>query len=260
MATILTIEAKMAYDFEAAADLLLQVELARVAGQDVREDRLFTTPVNDFTRVPAEQAFGTRAWMQAEGRFEATYRATVAIDRPDPGFESLTADPPRALTGEATGFLMPSRYCPSDEFEAFVSAEFAGLSGGPLILAIRDWIGTHFTYVAGVSTAATTARESFVQRRGVCRDYAHVMVALARAAGIPARVASGYAPRVDPPDFHLVAEVWLEDAWHLVDPTGMASASELALVGVGRDAADVSFLTSYGLATLVSQTVAVAAG
>ena len=258
--TLVQIEAKLSYDLDAPSDLLLQVELARAAGQTIQTDALFTTPVTDFTRVPGEQALGTRAWMRAEGRFEATYTATARIDRPDPDFETLTADPPRALTGEATSFLMPSRYCPSDEFEAFVADQFEGLTGGALIMAMRDWIADHFTYAPGVSTSATTARDTFVQRRGVCRDYAHVMVALARAAGIPARVASGYAPRVDPPDFHMVAEVWLEDAWHLVDPTGMASASDLALVGVGHDAADVSFLTSYGLATLVFQSVTVTEG
>ncbi|MFO6465704.1 transglutaminase-like domain-containing protein [Jannaschia sp. KMU-145] len=253
----LKIDARLAYDLAQPTDLLLQVELARIAGQEIREDSLSTTPVEDFVRIPAEAALGTRAWMQADGQFQMTYLATVEITRPDPAFAQLQAPPPRALTGEATSFLMPSRYCPSDEFEAFVADEFGGLTGGPLIAALSDWVQETFTYTPGASTSATTARESFVQRRGVCRDYAHVLVALARAGGVPARVASAYAPDVDPPDFHMVAEVWLEDAWHLVDATGMSTASELALIGVGRDAADVSFLTSYGLAELVSQSVEV---
>ena len=155
---------------------------------------------------------------------------------------------------------MPSRYCPSDEFNAFVMAEFGEISGGPLIIAMRDWIMESFTYVPGSSTAATTARESFVKRQGVCRDYAHVLIALSRAAGIPARIASVYAPDVDPPDFHAVAEIWLEGAWHLVDATGMARASEMVVIGVGRDAADVSFLTSFGQADMLTQTVNVRLG
>ncbi len=127
-------------------------------------------------------------------------------------------------------------------------------------MAQRDWIEGCFSYVPGASTASTTARESFVQRQGVCRDYAHVLIALSRAAGIPARMASVYAPDVDPPDFHAVAEVWLENAWHLVDATGMAQPSHIAVIGVGRDAAEVSFMTSFGAANMLSQSVDVRRG
>lgn len=254
---LLNIESTLSYDFAAPSDLLLQIELARMAGQDVRDDALLTTPVKDFARIEGEDALGVRAWMMAEGRLDVTYRATVDVTRPDPDLRALRASPPRTMTGEATSYLMPSRYCPSDEFMAFVEAEFGGLAGGEMIAAQRDWIERSFSYVPGSSTAATTARESFVQRRGVCRDYAHVLVTLSRAAGIPARVASVYAPDVDPPDFHAVAEVWLEGAWHLVDATGMAQPSHIAVIGVGRDAADVSFMTSFGEAVMLSQSVEV---
>ncbi|WP_299813778.1 transglutaminase family protein [uncultured Jannaschia sp.] len=253
----LIINAELSYDFDMPSDVLLQVELAHVAGQTVREEALFTTPVTDFRRIPGEQAFGQRAWMRAEGRLDITYKAQVVVDRPDSDFSQLQASPPRSMTAEATSYLMPSRYCPSDEFQAFTAAEFGNLTGGPLIAAMRDWIDRNFSYVSGSSNVATTARETFVQRQGVCRDYAHVMIAFARAAGIPARIASVYAPHVDPPDFHAVAEVWLEDAWHLVDATGMAKPSEIAMIGVGRDAADISFLQSFGIATMVRQQVTV---
>ncbi|MGB3553395.1 MAG: transglutaminase family protein [Jannaschia sp.] len=253
----LIIESKLSYSFDAPTDLLAQVEVARMAGQEITSDSLSTTPVDGFRRIDGEQALGKRAWMRATGQFDLTYRAEVSVIRPDPQLGRLGANAARTMTAEATSFLMPSRYCPSDEFDAFVMAEFPGLAGGGLIVAMRDWIEDAFTYVPGSSNASTTARESFVQRRGVCRDYAHVLVTFARAAGIPARVVSAYAPHVDPPDFHAVAEVWLEDAWHLVDATGMARASELAVIGVGRDAAEVSFLTSFGPAEMLSQSVSV---
>lgn len=253
----LNIEVKLSYAFEQPTDLLLQVELARMAGQLVESDALSTTPVEGFNRIAGDSALGTRAWMQAEGQFDATYRASVEVIRPRPNFAKMGADAPRTMTAEATSFLMPSRYCPSDEFETFVLSEFGDLTGGPLVAALRDWIEESFSYVPGASTASTTARDTFVKRQGVCRDYAHVLISLARAAGIPARMASAYAPDVDPPDFHAVTEVWLEDAWHLVDATGMAGAETLAVIGVGRDAADVSFLTSFGPAEMVMQTVEV---
>src|SRR3546814_14959125 len=75
---------------------------------------------------------------------------------------------------------------------------------------MRDWIENRFTYVSGAGNSETGALDSFVERRGVCRDYTHVMIALARAAHIPARMASVYALRVAPQDFHAVAEVYLD--------------------------------------------------
>jgi len=127
---------------------------------------------------------------------------------------------------------------------------------------MRDWIARHYRYVPGTSTASTTAIDSFVERRGVCRDFAHTMLCFARAAAIPARFASGYAPGVKPQDFHAVAEVWLIDGdgnggWHVVDATGMADAASFARIAVGRDAGDASFLTSYGPAELIEMTIRV---
>ena len=81
------------------------------------------------------------------------------------------------------------------------------------------------------------------------------MIALARAAAIPARFVSVYAPFVTPQDFHAVAEVFLDGTWHLVDATGMAAANQIVRIGVGLDAAEVPFLSSFGPAMLLSQSV-----
>ena len=107
----------------------------------------------------------------------------------------------------------------------------------------------------GSSQLETTALDTFVRREGVCRDYAHLLITLARAAAIPARFASVYAIGVDPPDFHAVAEVFLGGEWHLVDATGMASEGEMAKIGIGRDAADVAFLSAFGRCEMIEQKV-----
>ena len=122
-------------------------------------------------------------------------------------------------------------------------------------MAMRDWIESHMNYVPGASTSATTALDTFVRREGICRDYAHLLIGFARAAGIPARIASVYALGVKPQDFHAVAEVFLGGEWHLVDATGMASEGAMAKIGIGRDAADVSFLTAFGPMTMNAQSV-----
>ncbi len=144
---------------------------------------------------------------------------------------------------------------PVDRLHPFAEAELGTTTGGPRILAIRDWIARHLTYEPGSSDARTTALDSFVERRGICRDFAHLLITLARASGIPARYVSAYAPGVKPQDFHAVAEVFLADpsgqggTWQLVDATGMADPGEIVKIGVGRDAADVSFLTCFSPCT-----------
>lgn len=172
----------------------------------------------------------------------------------------LPATPPRALPAETVPYLLPSRYCQSDRLEGFVRAEFGGLVGGALAAALAGWVRGHLTYCGTTSSGETTALDTFAQRAGVCRDYAHLLVALARAGEIPARCVSAYAPGVDPPDFHAVAELWLDGAWRLVDATGMARPEEIARVAVGRDATDIAFMTVFGTATLQSQRVSVTRG
>lgn len=256
-ALILTIDVHLEYQLSEATDLLLQIEAADLPDQSLIDAHIGFSDVTGFARVLAEEGLGDRLWMRADGLFRCDYTSKISVNRPVPDLETLKAVPLRLLPGDVVRYLMPSRYCPSDEFQTFVAAEFGHLQGGPQIVAMRDWIMSAFSYVPGVSNAQTTALDSFVQRQGVCRDYAHVMVTLARAASIPARFASCYAPGVSPPDFHAVAEVYLDGAWHLVDSTGMAPADTIARIGVGADAANVAFLSIFGQAMLVSQSVSI---
>jgi transglutaminase-like putative cysteine protease len=122
---------------------------------------------------------------------------------------------------------------------------------------MADWIHDHVDYVFGSSDGTTTAGDSFIRRQGVCRDFAHLLITFARAAGIPARMVSAYAWRLDPPDFHAVVELWLEDAWHLVDPTRLAPIDGIVRIAVGRDATDISFMTIFGAAEMKSQSITI---
>jgi transglutaminase-like putative cysteine protease len=142
-------------------------------------------------------------------------------------------------------------------FLDFVSGQFGDRKGGALIAAMGAWINDNFTYDGAASFSGTTATDSFNTLTGVCRDYAHMLITFSRAAGIPARFVSVYAPDVKPQDFHAVVEVYLDGKWHLVDPTGMAGPEQIARICVGRDAADASFMTSYGWIELVEQSVIV---
>lgn len=249
----LSISASFAVHLQKPTDLLLQFEAAALPGQHILSSQTKLPSAMHVARVPAHNNVGERIWVRAHGDYEVSYKAMVEVERQVPDLASLTALAPHALPGETVEYVFDSRYCQADRMHGFVMDRFGRLDGGEKILAMRDWIAGNFRYEPGASNVFTTAIDTFVSRTGVCRDYAHVMIALARAANIPARYVSCYAPGVEPPDFHAVTEVFLADpaksgegAWHLVDPTGMADADSTAKIGVGRDAADVSFLTSFG--------------
>ncbi|PLK22424.1 transglutaminase [Porphyrobacter sp. TH134] len=255
----LTIDVALDYWFKDPCDVLLQVEAAQGAGQIV-EDTALTVPACDhLARVPALDGIGTRIWLRAHGQMVVDYRAKVRINRPVSVFADLPIMAPRFLPGEAVPYLMPSRYCQSNLLRDFVDTQFGTIAGGAKIAAMCDWIADHLSYVPGSSHGDTTAVDTFHAREGICRDYAHLMVTFARAADVPARVASVYAPGVSPPDFHAVAEVFLGGAWHLVDATGMAGAQDTVIIGVGRDIGDVAFLTAFGALEMRGQSVSVTA-
>ena len=255
----LAIDVLLDYGFVYPADVLLQVEVAAMPDQRIESEALTVWSDTPIAAVVGEDGIGQRCWARGQGRLVAEYHAVVAIDRPPVELARYGATSVRELPGATVGYLLPSRYCEADRFDNFVRQTFGGLRGGPLAAAIADWIRTNLTYASGSSDGSSTAISTFVERRGVCRDYAHLLVAMARAAEIPARCVAVYAPGVDPPDFHAVAELWLDGAWRLVDATGMASCADLARVAVGRDATDIAFMTIFGRADLWAQRVAVRA-
>ncbi len=254
---IVSIRATLDYAVEGDVPVLMQIEAADLPDQHVVKSRLELADALDFVRVAADEGVGERSLFQVKRRLLCSYAAEVEIDRKLADIRSLGQVPVPALPGEAVKFLMPSRYCQSDLFDGFVEAEFGKLSGGARVAAMRKWIERHLSYVRGSSDERTTVMETFIERRGICRDYAHLMVTLARASGIPARIVSVYAPDVTPPDFHAVAEVFVGGEWRLVDATGMAQPDTMVRIGVGRDAADVAFLIIYGDSELKKQKVAV---
>ncbi|HYD25379.1 MAG TPA: transglutaminase family protein [Croceibacterium sp.] len=259
------ISARFAFSLERLSDVLLQFEAAAIPEQRILAQHCTMSPAEHIARIAAQDAIGERIWLQIDGHFEVAYTATVEVRRLLADIATLARLEPHELPAEAVQYLFDSRYCPADRFQPFVEAEFGGTAGGGRIAAIRQWIAGNFSYEP-VSTTSTTALDSFVERRGICRDYAHVLVTLARASAIPARYCSVFAPGVDPPDFHAVAEVFLADpalpgggAWHLVDATGMADPAQTVKIGVGRDAADVSFMTVFGDAKFEDKEVSVRA-
>ncbi|MGB3753848.1 MAG: transglutaminase family protein [Parerythrobacter sp.] len=258
------IDLGFSFEMEETTDVLLQFEAAMIPEQRLLETDTWVTQGEHFARVRAQDDIGERVWVRARGRYDVNYKAKVEVDRLLTEISQLERLPAHDLPGETVQYLFDSRYCPADRFQSFVGAEFGQTDGGERIMAMHDWIAGNFSYVPGASGPETTGLDTFIERQGICRDYAHVMVMLARASGIPARFVSCFAPGVTPQDFHAVAEVFLTDpttpgggAWYLVDATGMAKPDEIVKIGLGRDAADVSFMTSFGATTFLEKHVEV---
>ena len=189
-------------------------------------------------------------------QLKISYSATVEL--------SPNCDPPlqigewvaSQLPAEILTYLNPSRYCESDLLARFALDEFGQLPRGfTRVQAICNWVNNHLEYTPGSTTATTTASDVLLQRTGVCRDYAHLAITLCRGLGIPARYVSGYAVNLQPPDFHGFMEAYLDGQWYLFDPTKLASTLGLVRIGVGRDAADVSFATVTGPSFMLSKNV-----
>lgn len=253
----LKIFATLDYTLAEPAPVLMQIGVARLAEQQVLTETLDLGDMPDAIHVAAHGDLGERSWLTPQGALQVRYAAEVSVKREAFPLADLAADALPTVPAEVIEYLLPSRYCPVDTLHAAAVEMFDNLTGGAAVEAVREWIGGHLSYVPGASHAGTTALDTFHSREGVCRDYAHLLVALVRGIGIPARVVSAYAPGVNPPDFHALAQVWLAGGWHLVDATGMADPTQTAIIGVGRDAADISFLTIFGSATFNAQAVSV---
>jgi len=158
--------------------------------------------------------------------------------------DGIDVEPPVTDTDDIV-YLRPSRYCESDSLGPTAHAEFAGLTGYDLLSAVSSWVGSRLSYVPGSSLPTDGAVRTLLARQGVCRDYAHLVVALLRALDVPARLVSVYAPGLTPMDFHAVAEVALDGIWEVVDATERAPRPSMLRLATGRDAADTAFLTTH---------------
>ena len=147
---------------------------------------------------------------------------------------------------ETITYLRPSRYCQSDDVFAQARRQFRGLAGADLLAAVSGFVASSVTYTPGLSLGTDSAVTTLMTGQGVCRDYAHVVIALLRAMDMPARYAACYAPGLEPMDFHAVAEAYLDGSWYVVDATRLADRRSLVRIATGRDAADCAFLSYHG--------------
>ena len=181
----LSIEAQLVYNFVNDTQVIANLEASRTSDQVILSETLDIQPptksLSDTT------AYGDRS-IRASLSGDVTIRYRTVVENklrqllPPSGLQHVWSD----LPSEVLPFLLPSRFCPSDKFMRFAQREFAGAGDGVAkVMAILEWINRNVDYVAGVSDAETTAEQTFVDRAGVCRDFTHLGITLARADGRP---------------------------------------------------------------------------
>jgi transglutaminase-like putative cysteine protease len=233
-----SVACRMEVDVTGPADVYLSVALAADAAI-VDEHLRVTLDGDELAMHELRDDHGARmhgATGLGPGQLQIEYRASsTGRAAPAPVAE---IDPVR--------YLRPSRYCESDRLSAFARAEFGGLSGLPLLEGVSSWVGMRVAYIAGSSRSTDGAVNTLLSRQGVCRDFAHLVIAMLRACDMPARLVSVYAPGLQPMDFHAVAEALVDREWLVADATTLAPRAAMLRIATGRDAADTAFLTSFG--------------
>jgi transglutaminase-like putative cysteine protease len=241
------------YEIDAhGADFVFNVHAAHTSSQRVCTEQLWLSQAID-TEVHADRASGNRYLrLRAQpGELRLSYAASVELTHHTMDPAQLAEVPVCRLPTEVLGYLYPSRYCQSDRLIRLAINEFGTLrQGHSRVQAIQDWVRNHVTFTSNTTNSSTSAVDTLVEQVGVCRDFAHLMIALCRAINIPARFATGtdYGadPALGPPDFHAYVEVYLGDRWYMFDPSGTAVPMGFVRIGTGRDAADVAFATIFG--------------
>ncbi len=243
-----TVEAVLEYEVREPTHFCFNIEAAHWPTQKIVSERLAISSgvaVHGYT----DEGSGNRFFRfdAPPGHLLVNYHADVEVysEHVD---EQLPESPVGEVPDAVFKYLMPTRYCESDVLGSVARQMFGAEPPGiARVRKIVRWVHDAIAYRPGSSTSTTTAQDVFVQRAGVCRDFAHLGITLCRALNIPARLVVGYVWFDEPPqDFHAIFEAWLGGRWVLFDATGMAPVDRVVRIGTGRDAKDVAFSTFFG--------------
>jgi len=243
------VSAKLTYDVKEASTIILNIHAIRSAAQAVLKENFTIEPyfkAEELIPVQGENRYV---------RFEVTEPCIVKLDYNaliDTSFKkiaehSLDNVPVMQLHPSVLPYLSPSRYCQSDKLYRFANSRFGKIENAyEKVLALTNWIYENVEYLSGSTNSETSAYDTVTEQAGVCRDFAHLGIALCRALSIPARYFTGYSYLLNPPDFHACFEAFLGGQWILFDATKLAPLNGMVKIATGRDAADTAIATIFG--------------
>jgi transglutaminase-like putative cysteine protease len=243
------------YEFPQPTPMILTLNVHNSRASDlVRPDYMMTTP--SVSTAAYRDGFGnwcTRL-IAPQGHFRVTGDALVNdTGIPDQIAASAIQHVVPELPEETLVFLLGSRYCETDKLSTIAWSLFSNAPyGWARVQAICDFVHQHIQFGYQYASPTKTAWDVYNERRGVCRDFAHLAIALCRCMNIPARYCTGYLGDIgrpkdpSPMDFAGWFEAYLGGAWHTFDPRNHVPRIGRVLIARGRDAADVAITTTFG--------------
>jgi transglutaminase-like putative cysteine protease len=246
------ISCELGYQVNGPSDFLFNIEVAQTPQQTALESRHVVSNVADVEGFKAKDLPNRFIRFSAsEGAVNIDYKAKVLVDHHWAEPSTLIEHPIAELPKEVLPYLLPSRYCESDKLFHFANTNFGHLRRGyQRVQAVSDWVYANVRFTPGASNATTSATDTLLSRVGVCRDFAHLTIALLRSLNIPARFVAGYDygadPALGPTDFHAYVEAFVGNRWFIFDSTHICPRNGLVRIGTGFDATDVAFATIFG--------------
>jgi hypothetical protein len=243
------VSCSLQYAVRFPSTLILNVHVQHNDSQSIVTEQFGVDPVVPLEHfsVPGSDNRFVRLETGDAKNLAVAYQATVDCNHDVVAAKNLEDLPVGEIPPDVIPFLFPSRYCQSDKL-ARLAWDLFGKRPTPhkKVIAIVDWIHDNVEYLSGSTDSGTSAYDTVTQRTGVCRDFAHLGIALCRALNIPARYFTGYSYLLDPPDFHALFEAYLGGRWVLFDATHLAPLNGLVRIGSGRDAADAAVASIFG--------------
>lgn len=241
---------ELSYEVFSPSTFIFNVQAARSASQLILEESLVINPFltfEEFTLNNVDARF-IRMEINQGVFFTITYNAIVDVQYKVINESALAQHIPiMKLNTEVLPYLFPSRHCQSDKLRKLASKKFSQLpTEYAKVSAINDWIFNHTDYISGATDSGTSAYDTLIQREGVCKDFAHLGIALCRALDIPARYFTGYACKLNPPDFHACFEAYISGQWIFFDPTKLVPINGLVRIANSKDAADAAVASFFG--------------
>jgi transglutaminase-like putative cysteine protease len=246
------VSADLVYNAEEAGTLVLNIRPLKVVNESLTIDpgtinyQNYFSDINRLLVLPISEP----------GEIRISYKATALNPFNYVDFANLAPTAISQMVPSVLAYLNPSRYCQSDKLLRFAMNLFGHIENQfEKVITITEWIYTNVEYQKGSTTGDTSAYDTITQQAGVCRDFAHLAIALCRALDIPARYCSMYAYKLEPSDFHACFEAWLSGHWIIFDATKLAPLNGFVKISMGRDAADTSISNLF--AKIIPQSMSI---
>jgi transglutaminase-like putative cysteine protease len=249
---------EMEYTAASAGTLILNIHALRTPHQTIISESFVIDPYIKIEELVSAQNDNrvVRFEMEEASSIKVTYKATIDNYCGVKDYTSLVEIPIAEMDNAVLPYLYPSRYCQSDKLYRLANNLFGHIENPfEKVLTLTGWINKNVQYISGFTNTQTSAYDTVTQQQGVCRDFAHLGIALCRALTIPARYFTGYAYKLKPADFHACFEAYLGNEWILFDATGLVPLNGLIKIASGRDAADTAIANIFGNVTFTSMLV-----